>query len=518
MQVISIVFILSVGKKRNRGEPLKFLVMAKVKNDVVRDINKGCKMKEIIEAIRLKYSSKDAVFKALLWLVWFKVKKALGYLLRAIVIILSLMVYAPELILFTIIFVIAVILSPIWYPLMMKCAPERAASMIVGEIKDSGCGFIGGVKFFRDLPKLYVFCIPMNFVWKFLWSFMPMQKRGYYLDAAMIDISTLSSKEQIDYFDLKNKENKKSVIQRMSSEAIEGLWKRGNYADRVCILREYDLKEDWTKSLFDGTEEMLELLKKYCSMNRVLNVNSQKFLVKKLASETDVERAYEALYYCCANSEQRLDNATLLDMVSLGSYEAYKLLTFYWSRFTFGGVVLWALFEAATSHEAESNEQAFELLLRVVRRDGVTTEQAEYFYEHCEDVQHEKKFDNVLKIRRDLNQVGFSCASDENRKSWEQYCTVTKVLSYEAEVLMQEWQYDIYISTRHSLSKEALYELLVKKLQKDQRSYFEKVLREEGTLQNLSDQALKLIALVDWKRELLLKLACEDKAKLGETL
>ena len=66
-------------------------------------------------------------------------------------------------------------------------------------------------------------------------------------------------------------------------------------------------------------------------------------------------------------------------------------------------------------------EKAYELLLQVVRRDGITPEMAEQFYEHCSGTQ-EQEMDWVSTVASPGVIVGLKGESGGSREMFEAGC------------------------------------------------------------------------------------------------
>lgn len=466
--------------------------------------------------------------RVFLWAVWFVCMKYLSQLLTWILRFAGVIILLILFVFLVVLFVLLFFCSPVWYPFLMWLRPEKAAKLITEvDYSTKNEDFVDALLSTYWFAVDLVFGIVMNSVYSWTWKFMPMRKRQYYIDAARVNLATLSANEQVAYYDLQDTEAKPAIIhEKMSYEGRRALWERGNAKDIANTLENYTLAVSDGQSIFVkvqsgpcSTVALKNVLQGYCAdRDKKLYPGLQLFFVEQLAeSGTDV--AYDVVMSCC---NRPLESDTLVALVRLLSTDkanqAYNLLDFYWSKFSFADEVVKSLIMEATLADKES-PLAFELFCKIVERDALTVEQAELFYESCANSTRKEsrawrdEIDGLIKMHIDLQHVRYNSDVEDNVIAWEQYCSLAEEISPEAQVKMVEWQYDIYHKLGKVLDKDVLYELLVKNISRKDASYFEKVMREENERNILSDDAGKLIMMVEWKRAIVMKLLEEEKNK-----
>jgi len=501
--------------------------MAKMKSIVAEMVKRGKSFKGILSQAKEDEATKWEIIKVFLWWCWFKSVRALSKPIGLLRYCGAVSILVVSVVLFLVLFGAAALLSPIWYPIMMIVAPKSAANLLAlsfepkknGTFRDDYCNV------FKLIAELV--CIIMGFFWGWTWRFMPMKRRQYYLDATGKELKGLSVAEQHEYYRLNPSSE---TVRKMSFAAVEELRLqyasvsdvRNITADIKNIGDVYEIYEELGKTMFNGDEEMFELLKGYCANEKKrITASFLGFLIEKLLKGEGGEAWSRAssLLLLCSENRTFADHQLKMLFASLGrpkpvGLEAWLMLESYFSRHSFTDNVISLVISLATDVTVdECREKNFELLCKIARRDGLSTELAEEFFTKCNSVQNERMTD-ILKIRMDCEKVGCSYDNDENRMSWQQYCSLKKDISVDAQLRMKEWQYDIFHKTLHELSAEVIYELLVKRLSEKDMSYFEKVLDEEQVRETLSENALKLILMTPWKRDIVLT-RLEASQKIG---
>lgn len=539
MQAKSYLFTSLCRKGKEIGESAKNNNnMAKVKSIVAEMVKSGKSFKGILDEAKEKEATKWEMLKVFLWTMYWKVVFKFSYWFE----IFSAIVFFILCVIFNL---MVAIVSPLWYPILMGYAPKKAANFIAQEreLSDKIKGFKGIVIFFWQLSKNFIFYCGMGFCWGWTWRFMPMSKRQYYIDAAGIDLKTLKATEQVEYYNLQSDDDKIEALRKADIDAERILWEKGYVGDRANILKVYYLSLGCAQELFRGSEEMVELLKNYCANTKRKLVSEiiwffvQQLSEGKPSSKADEvaaeatgttaaqDRAFELLKVC---AENRTFEAHVLRMLvtildsedTTKGVRAEDILYRYFGKNSFPEDVITFVLMNATSRVVNAGkERCKNLLFKIARREGLSVENAETFYHYCsefkaENVEIAKEMDAILKMRMDL-QTLWSCSDDEEgRAKWLQYCSLKQYISTDAQLQMKEWQYDIFKQTLHELSAGVIYDFLVKRLSEREKSYFEKVLDEEQIRETLNENALKLILLTPWKRDIVLT-RLEASQKIG---
>jgi len=488
--------------------------MAKVRESVARLVKRGNAVKSIIRDARESEScTKWDVVKMFLWCVWYKAKAFFhpvwefitkyGYVLVIPVMICLFLLSLAVLIVWA-------LCSIVWYPLLMWLAPRYAAELITAgrDADNESWWFIFTGSY--GMASNFMFTVILFALWGWVWKYLPMSKRRFFIDAAGVALKTLSVDEQLEYYHF-NKSSKTVCL--MSCDAVDKLFLNNNgIEDLKNICDVYEIWPELAKTLFEGSEEMFKLLRGYCG-NSKKKIDSQfiGFLIENTlqcepGKGKSFSRASELLVVCCEN--RTLENHQLIMLaVSLGREKPYgdeakTMLERYFSRHSFPDDVILQIIMFTGQNDGECKEKNFDLLCKIVRRDGLSAELAEYFFAHCSTEQN-MLMSNIINVRMELDIVGnYSYLNDENRAKWHQLCSLHQDITPEAQILMKEWQYDIFYQTKHKLSPEVIHELLVKRLSKDDLSYFVKVLNEGES--KLSETAVKIMLLTPWKRDILL--------------
>jgi len=513
-----------------------------IKEFVAHKMNQGNSVKKIVsEVVKNEECNWLDVVSTFLWWCWLKF---LSPSLKWTLIILGVILWV-----FCVSFIAAVVTacvalvvllaSPVWMPFCLWKSPEKVAKLLLDTDFEN-----------LDDPKDTPFVISenvweigakvLNLMWRPIYILLPMSHRQFFIKEGKKALKAYPLDVQVSYYDEQLAENKKVTLKHMSEKAMRQVWNRGHATDREKILQAWNMQLDDFQLLFNGGYAEFELLKSYCTDKKAVSPKLQMFFVAQLENgrlegelsqlDTILEkveglnkaqvRAFELLKICSANS---LETETLLALIKLlesaVGEQAKELLHSYWSRNTLSDEVVKKLVETATGDVVnEAKTRADELLMRAVKRDGISTGNAELYFAHCNSDQ-EEALTNLIELRVDLDKVGKSADNNENRAEWLAYCGIRKNFSPEAQERMQEWQYDYYRETSHKLDEDVIYYLLVKRLTEYDRSYFEKVLKEAEKRDCLSETAQKLMVMTTWKREIILQhLAKAEKEKGYSTL
>ena len=545
MQAKSYLFTSLCRKGKEIGESAKNNNnMATMKSIVAEMVKSGKNFKGILSQAKEDEATKWEIIKVFLWWCLFKSAKALSMPLGILLCVASVIWLVVLAVLFLVLLGAVAIISPLWYPILMGLAPKKAAYLLTMsfEIEKKSGLWVDACDVFKIVAEL-VFRIIMGFFWGWTWRFMPMSKRQYYIDAAGIDLKTLKATEQVEYYNLQPDEDKAEVLRKADADAERILWEKGYVKDRENILKVYYLSLGCAQELFRGSEEMVELLKNYCANTKrklipeIIWFFVQQLLEGKPNSKADElaaeasgttaaqDRAFELLKVC---AENRTFEAHVLKMLVtiLDSEDATKgvraedVLYRYFGKNSFPEDVITFVVMNATSRVVnDGKKRCSALLSKIARREGLSVENAECFYHYCSEfkeanVELAKEMDAIFKMRMDLQTLWSCCDDEEGRAKWLQYCSLKQYISSEAQLQMKEWQYDIFHKTLHELSAGVIYDFLVKRLSEKEKSYFEKVLDEEQIRETLSENALKLILMTPWKRDIVLT-RLEASQKIG---
>jgi len=491
--------------------------MAKVRKNVARLMRNDNSLVKIIRDAKANadYTKWDVV-KTFLWWCWYKLCDGALWLWPYVLDVMNVLLWLFLLIVgggvMIVVTVATVISSPLWMTFRLWLAPEKTAKYLLSnaysQVKEPGdVPFVFMRNVWNTGAKL------LKYLWWPVWTTLPMSKRQYFIDRREKPLAYYSPKVQIDYF--REKGGDAGVINEMSGPAVQNLWQLREVNERCYILRALPLSKEWNEGLFSDTDQMFDILKLYCeTATRPLSSEMVSFYITQMVGGMgeSPSRAFELLKICC--KKRALENAVLLEFVELlgrdAGEKANELLNLYFEKNTFSNEVVEALVVSATEPVIdEARERAYQLLLKVVRRDGMSTELAEKFFDRCDEAQDEE-MSKILEMRCDLDAVSFDYDNADNREGWTKYCSLTEELSDEAQVKMVEWQYDIFHESGHKLSESVIYELLVKRISREEMSYFEKVLDEEGR-NTLSETAMKLIMMTPWKRDIIIKRAWVKK-------
>lgn len=490
--------------------PKKIENMAQVKKDVAKAMKRGENVREILTG----WNKKSEVVKAFLWWFCFKLSavwnKIRGMLLALISILLWVLALILGTILTLVVTAVVVVTSPLWLPIRMRYAAPKVAKLLLNTE-------VGKLKSPEDLPvfimaAIWSFgCRVLNFVWRPVYNRLPMAYRQWFIKEDDKPLKGYELQTQLDYYVVQSKENKVEVIRQMSKKAMRQLWNGGKVADRENILEVYYLGEEDGIELLKGSNDQFNLLLRYCE-NEKKNLTQELQLVFVEALNGEQERAFKVLKDCA--EKRKLEKATLLALIELlGSNvgeQVEEILNIYWSKNTLSNEVVKALIEASTDNFVdEKKSRAYALLLKAVRRDGLSTELAELFYERCDNAQ-EKEMDYLIKMLMDIQIIDWQCINednDEHRAKLTQYFNSREKITPEGQVLMREWQYRIFCDTHHELDEKVLNELLVKRNLEKQSSYFKAVFLEGISRGVITETTMKLLVMVTWKRDIVLSQA-----------
>jgi len=513
-----------------------------IKEFVAHKMNQGNSVKKILsEVVKNEECNWLDVVSTFLWWCWLKfLSPSLKWTLIILGVILWVICCSVIAAVVTACVALVVLLtSPIWMPFRLWKAPEKVAKLLLNtgfvELNDpKETPFVFGKNTWEIGAKV------LNLMWRPVYSFLPMNRRKFFIREDSKALSDYEPATQLAYYDEQAFSDKVTTLKAMSEEGMRLVWNRGHATDRGKILQACNMRLDDFQLLFNGGYAEFELLKSYCAGEKAVSPKLQMFFVEQLEKgklegelsqlDTILEkveglnkaqaRAFELLKICSANS---LETETLLALIKLlesaVGEQAKELLHSYWSRNTLSDEVVKKLVEAATGDVVnEAKTRADELLMQAVKRDGISTGNAELYFAHCNSDQ-EEALTNLIELRVDLDKVGKSADNDENRAEWLAYCGIRKNFSPEAQERMQEWQYDYYRETSHKLDEKVMYYLLVKRLTEYETNYFEKVLKEAEKRDCLDETAQKLMVMTTWKREIILQhIAKAEKEKGYSTL
>lgn len=512
-----------------------------IKEFVARKMKQGNSVKEILsEVVKNKECNWYDTVRAFLWWLWFKCEPVVLSVLDVLKMIFAVLFWVVVLLIIgTVVSVIAtvcvVLTSPFWMPFRLWFAPEKVAKLLL----DTAYGDINKpeeapMEIWDNIWKTGGKV--MNFFWAWAYNLLPMSKRQWFIKEGKKALIAYPLEVQVAFYDVQRAEDKVSTLKHMSEKSMRQVWNRGEIHDRGNILQAWNMGLDDFQLLFNGGYAEFELLKSYCTDEKAVSPKLQMFFVEQLEkgklegelSQLDTllekveglnkaqSRAFELLKICGVNS---LNAETLLALIKLFSSEvgeqAKKLLSSFWSRNTLSDEVVKRLVEVATTDFIGQDRMlADELLMKAVKRDGISTANAESYFKHC-DKKQEETLTNLIELRVDLDKVGKSADNDENRAEWLAYCGIRKNFSPEAQERMQEWQYDYYRETSHKLDEEVIYYLAVKRLTEYEKSFFKKVLKEAEERNSLDEKAIKLMILTPWKREIILQILAKHEKEKG---
>lgn len=505
-----------------------------IKEYVAKSIKNGDSVKKIIsEVVKNKECNWLDVVSTFLWWCWLKA----GWpVVRWALIILGILLWVIccsiiAAVVTACVALVVLVSSPVWMPIRLWKAPEKLAKLLLDtkfeELEDpKDTPFVISENVWKSGVKV------LNLMWRPVYSLLPMNRRKFFINEDSKALKTYPVEVQVAYYDEQKDDDKTETMEDMTQEAMEQVWNRGGVKDRAHILASWVMEFADYKLLFESEDKgMFNLLKFYCGNEKKrVDGKLQRYFLEQLAGERS-QRAYEVLLVCAKVGSRPkqtvsgkevdtpiLEVQTLKDIITMlggkSGAQADGVLTAYWSKNSLKNEVVKALVERATdTFVDEGKARASELLMKVVKRDGISTANAEFFFANC-DSKQEKELTKIIELRVDLDKVGKSADNDENREEWLTYCGIRMNFAPEAQERMQEWQYDYYCETSHKLDEEVIYYLLVKRLTEYEKPYFEKVLKEAEKRDCLSETAQKLMVMTTWKREIILKhLAMHEKEK-----
>ena len=427
---------------------------------------------------------------------------------------------------------VVVLTSPVWVPFRLWKAPEKVAKLFLNtqwakwdDPADAPFAIV------EDVWKTGVRV--MNIVWRPIYSLLPMSKRQWFIKEDNKKLKDYEPATQLAYYDEQVVADKVPTLKAMSEKSMRLVWNRGALVDRANILNSWKLVLEKYQLLFENEDKrMFNLLKVYCANeNNSVDGELQRYFVKQLAGER-ADRAYEVLKVCVEvksrpetvinDTEKRktpiLEVKTLTDLITMldGEHgeQAYDILTSYWQRYTLPSEVVEVLIMAATESVVDDGKhRAYKLLKKVASRNGLTTELAELFFSRCDSAENDEMTE-VISERIDCNLIDSECVSADDKeqlKKLTDYFTIRKEVSVEGQKLLCEWQYKLYRKTGHKLADEAISHLLVKRLKENDKSFFLQVLDEAW--EKLSDADATLMALMPWKRDILIERLAKDERK-----
>lgn len=512
-----------------------------IKKFVAREMKNGNNVKEILSSVKNNEECNWLdVVSTFLWWCWLKISPAVLWVVDLLKNIFAILFWVVVLLVIgTVVSIVVtgvvVLTAPFWMPFRLWFAPEKVACLLLDTTyEDFNKAEEAPIKIWENI--WLTGGKTMNFFWRWAYNLLPMSKRQWFIKEGKKALKAYPLDVQVAFYDVQSKEDKKDTIKDMSGEAMRQVWNRGEIHDCANILKSWEMKLKDFQLLFNGDVGMFRLLKSYCAGEKAVSPKLQMFFVAQLENgrlegelsqlDTILEkveglnkaqsRAFELLKICGVNS---LDTQALLALIKLlesaVGEQAKELLHSYWSRNTLSDEVVKKLVEAATGDVVnEAKTRADELLMQAVKRDGISTANAESYFKHC-DKKQEEALTNLIELRVDLDKVGKSADNDENRAEWLAYCGIRKNFSPEAQERMQEWQYDYYRETSHKLDEEVIYYLAVKRLTEYEKSFFKKVLKEAEERNSLDEKAIKLMILTPWKREIILQILAKHEKEKG---
>jgi hypothetical protein len=360
----------------------------------------------------------------------------------------------------------------------------------------------------------------LNLMWRPIYILLPMNRRKFFIKEDTKALSAYETATQLAYYDEQAFSDKVDTLKAMSEEAMRLVWNRGQFYDRGKILQAWNMQIDDFKLLFENEDKgMFNLLKVYCAdAEKPVDAKLQRYFVEQLVGER-ADRAYEVLKVCALTDRRVLEVKILKDLITMldGEHgeQACDILTTYWERCTLSAEVVEALIKVATERVVDDGKRrAYELVKKVVKRDGLSTDLAELFFSRCGSAEDDEMTE-MLCERMDIALIDWECVSATDKdhvKKLTDYFTIRENVSVEGQKLLREWQYELYRKFGHKLDEEVISHLLVKRLKESDISFFLQVLDEAW--EKLSEADAKLMALTPWKRDLLIeRLAKEERRK-----
>lgn len=445
--------------------------MEKTKNIVARMVKQGATLKEIMAGAKLakreSASVKLNMVQVFFWAVWFKLWRlmksvataivlsivcVLLLVLQGIAVVGTALLAVPAMVVGTLLLILTtplvVELWPRW------CARTAAKRLEVKEQEPMAPNYVPE----RMLVAVGNFCCKaLALVWGAYAKKSVMTQQRHFLRYGILQADRLPVSQQFSYY--KETVDKETAVRQMSPEAIKALWNEEDIEVKILILLVRGLTAGRAQSLLHGKEKEPRLLQKWL---RERNLTTE---VKNLFVECLAKGDQEAASYLQIIIErgESLQSEQLLSLVA----SSQEVLEAYWRRHTLPEVVLEALVEKSLS-----DAEAFALLMKVVKRDGISMRLAQSFFRTCKDTDRQDLFLAVLDLRANLQIVSYG-----NLQVWQNLCTViSDNFDAEVEAKMSEKQYDIYLATGHTLSDEGLESLLLNRDFSYEGSYFDKLL------------------------------------------
>lgn len=493
-----------------------------IKKFVAREMKNGNSVKNILsEVVKNKECNWLDVVSTFLWWCWLKagwpvVKWAL------IILGVVLWVFCVSFIAAVVTACVALVVlvsSPVWMPFCLWKSPEKVAKLLLDtdfeELEDpKDTPFVISENVWEIGAKV------LNVMWRPVYSLLSMSRRQFFIREGNKKLSDYEPATQLAYYDEQAFSDKVTTLKAMSEEAMRLVWNRGQFYDRGKILQAWNMQIDDFKLLFENEDKgMFNLLKVHCAdAEKPVNGKLQRYFVEQLVGERS-DRAYEVLKVCALTDRRVLEVKILTDLISMldGEHgeQACDILTTYWERCTLSAEVVEALIKVATERVVDDGKRrAYELVKKVVKRDGLSTDLAELFFSRCGSAEDDEMTE-ILNERMDIMLIDWECVSATDKdhvKKLTDYFTIREDVSVEGQKLLREWQYDLYRLTNHKLDAEAISYLLVKRLKESDVSFFMQVLDEAGD--ELSEKDVKLMVLTPWKRDILIeRFAKEERRK-----
>ncbi|MBR2274063.1 MAG: hypothetical protein IJ864_04485 [Alphaproteobacteria bacterium] len=443
--------------------------MEKTKNIVARMVNQGAKVKEIMAGAKQakRESASVNMVQVFLWAVWFKLWRLLKGVAKAIVLIIGwLLLLALQAIaivgtalLAVPAMVVGTLLLILTTPLVVELWPRWCARTAAKRLE---------VKEHDPLAPHYVpermlvavvngCCKALACVWGGYAKKAGMTQQRHFLQYGILQAEKLPVSQQLSYY--KETVGKETAVRQMSPEAIKALWDEEDIGAKNLILVARGFTAGRAQSLFKGNAKEQYLLQRWlCGGNLTAEVKN--LFVQMLAQGEQQAASYLQIII---ERGESLESQQLLSLIA----SSLEVSEAYWRRHTLPEVVLEELVEKSLC-----DPEAFELLLKAVKRDGISSRLAQSFFRTCKDTDRQDRFIAVLEKRSNLQIV-----SNGDLQAWQNLCIViSDGFDAEVEAKMSEKQYDIYLATGHTLSDEGLESLLLNRDFSYEGSYFDKLL------------------------------------------
>ena len=414
--------------------------------------------------------------------------------------------YIATILVAAIILLAGAIISPLWVPFFMFYIPTVTVDMLTlkfvaqkGDWLETLC-----IKSYTN----FLFCTVLRWIWFPASRFLPTIKRQYFINADKKPLKDYPVKVQAEYYRLRQGEE--GVFKKMSSTAKEFLWNTKEEKMREALLAVgYPLTAERAIDLLSAHQ--VELLKKYCnSDNLTVSADVQKMLWHRATNNLYPDAdAYDVLLICAS---KRTLHDELIDLL-ISSFrnidehdKAVEVLNLYTDKKSLKDEHLIKLIKLATEkEETTGKEDAFKIFLKLITRCGLSNSVIEAAY----DTENDRMADAVTETVEKL--AALDRVKDENLENWREFCQITDDIPYEAQLLMSEKHFEIFLKTGHELDFEAAKELILNKIGSLEKEYFIKVFKLIAD--KLKQKEYSLLTNIGWKRDIIFSLSAEKKAK-----